>query len=151
MAPWKTVGFARFVVATSRRMLPVACVQLVILGLFTVTTGPWGYLWLQLLPLMTLYPVQIRIRSAAEHGMDVGRPETPGDPWISRSSTLNVFERFVIAPMDQNYHYEHHIFPSIPNYNLARVHDYLIAAGVPVPTQRSYIGFTLRKILADFR
>lgn len=151
VAPWKTVGFARFVVATSRRMLPVACVQLVILGLFTVTTGPWGYLWLQLLPLMTLYPVQIRIRSAAEHGMDVGRPETPGDPWISRSSTLNVFERFVIAPMDQNYHYEHHIFPSIPNYNLARVHDYLIAAGVPVPTQRSYIGFTLRKILADFR
>ncbi len=151
VSPWKRVGVPLFILNMSRRMLPVVAVQSVILLLFTVTTGPSFYLWLHLIPLMTLYPVQIRIRSAAEHGTEAEAPESGPDPWLTRSGRLNLLERLIIAPMDQHYHYEHHLFPGIPNYNLPRVHRELVAAGIPIPTHASYVGFVIRKVREDFR
>jgi len=151
VSPWKGAGVRRFMLNTSTRMLPVVATQSTILLLFTVTTGPWSYLWLHLVPLMTLYPVQIRIRSAAEHGTEAGAAESGTDTWLTRSGQLNLLERLIIAPMDQHYHYEHHLFPGIPNYNLPRVHGELVAAGIPVPTHRSYIGFVIRKVQEDLR
>ena len=151
ISPWKSVGVPFFLLNTANRMLPVVGVQSAIVLLFTATTGPWFYLWLHLVPLMTLYPVQIRIRSAAEHGSESGAPRAGGGTWISRSGRLNVIERLIIAPMDQHYHYEHHVFPGIPNYNLPRAHRELVAAGISIPTHRSYIGFVARKVLRDDR
>jgi fatty acid desaturase len=43
------------------------------------------------------------------------------------------------------------VFPSIPNYNLPEVHRLLVAAGIPVPTNRSYFGFLFQKIRAEWR
>jgi fatty acid desaturase len=133
-------------------MVPVAVTQIVLLTIYTVAGGPWAYLLLHILPIMTLYPLQIRVRSIAEHGFEVGyQPTSPQEAWMTRTSQLNVLERWIIAPFGQYLHYEHHVFPSIPNYNLPHVHRLLMAAGIPVPTNRSYFGFLFQKMRAEWR
>jgi fatty acid desaturase len=151
VSPWRRLTPAYFV-RMAATMVPVAATQLVLLAVFTVAGGPWAYLLLHVLPIMTLYPLQIRVRSIAEHGFEAGyHPESPQEAWVTRTSRLNVVERWVIAPFGQYLHYEHHVFPSIPNYNLPEVHRLLVAAGIPVPINRSYFGFLFQKIRADWR
>lgn len=70
---------------------------------------------------------------------------------MTRTSRLNFLERFIVAPFGQYLHYEHHVFPSIPNYNLPQVHRLLVAAGIPMPANRSYFGFLFQKIRAEWR
>ena len=149
VSPWRNLTpayFARMAAA----FLPVAVAQLVLLGLYGATAGPLGYVLLHILPITTLYPVQIRVRSIAEHGYEAGEGPEGGEAWMTRTSHLTWLERWIVAPFGQYLHYEHHVFPSIPNYNLPAVHRLLLDAGVPVPVNRSYFGFVLRKIRAEW-
>ena len=151
VSPWRRLTPAYFA-RMAGSMVPVAAIQLVLLGIYTLAGGPWAYLLLHVLPIMTLYPLQIRVRSIAEHGFEAGyRPSSPQEAWMTRTSRLNVLERWIIAPLGQYLHYEHHVFPSIPNYNLARVHRLLVAAGIPVPTNRSYFGFVWNRLRTEWR
>ena len=120
VSPWRRLTPAYFV-RMAATMIPVAITQLALLALFTMTGGPWAYLLLHVLPIMTLYPLQIRVRSIAEHGFEAGyHPESPQEAWVTRTSRLNVVERWIIAPFGQYLHYEHHVFPSIPELQPAR-------------------------------
>src|SRR5512144_1587446 len=151
VSPWRrlTTGYFTRMAAA---MVRVAITQIVLLSIYTVAGGPWAYLLLHVLPIMTLYPLQIRVRSIAEHGFEAGyQPTSPQEAWMTRTSRLNVLERWIIAPFGQYLHYEHHVFPSIPNYNLPHVHRLLMAAGIPVPTNRSYFGFLFQKMRAEWR
>jgi fatty acid desaturase len=151
VSPWRRLT-ARYFLRMAGTMIPVAVTQAVLLAVFTVAGGPWAYLLLHVLPIMTLYPLQIRVRSIAEHGFEAGyHPTSPQEAWMTRTSRLNVLERFIVAPFGQYLHYEHHVFASIPNYNLAQVHRLLVAAGIPMPTNRSYFGFLFRKLRAEWR
>jgi fatty acid desaturase len=151
VSPWRRLT-PRYFARMAAAMVPVAVTQIVLLSIYTVTGGPWAYLLLHILPIMTLYPLQIRVRSIAEHGFEAGyRPTSPQEAWMTRTSRLNVLERWIIAPFGQYLHYEHHVFPSIPNYNLPHVHRLLVAAGIPVPTNRSYFGFLFQKMRAERR
>jgi fatty acid desaturase len=151
VSPWRRLT-ARYFLRMAGTMVPVAGTQAVLLAVFTVAGGPWAYLLLHVLPIMTLYPLQIRVRSIAEHGFEAGyHPTSPQEAWMTRTSRLNVLERFIVAPFGQYLHYEHHVFPSIPNYNLSQVHRFLVAAGIPMPTNRSYFGFLFRKLRAEWR
>ena len=150
VSPWRnlTPGYFGRMAA---QFLPVAVIQLALLSLYAVTAGPLAYVLLHILPVTTLYPAQIRIRSIAEHGFEAGyRPDGARETWVTRTSRLNPLERWIIAPFGQHLHYEHHVFPSIPNYNLPGVHRLLIQAGIPVPMNRSYFGFVWRKIRAEW-
>jgi fatty acid desaturase len=151
VSPWRRLT-ARYFLRMAGTMIPVAVTQAVLLAVFTVAGGPWAYLLLHVLPIMTLYPLQIRVRSIAEHGFEASyHPTSPQEAWMTRTSRLNVLERFIVAPFGQYLHYEHHVFPSIPNYNLSQVHRLLVAAGIPMPTNRSYFGFLFRKLRAEWR
>jgi fatty acid desaturase len=151
VSPWRRLT-ARYFLRMAGTMIPVAVTQAVLLAVFTVAGGPWAYLLLHVLPIMTLYPLQIRVRSIAEHGFEAGyHPTSPQGAWMTRTSRLNVLERFIVAPFGQYLHYEHHVFPSIPNYNLSQVHRLLVAAGIPMPSNRSYFGFLFRKLRAEWR
>lgn len=148
VSPWRRLT-PRHVAHAVRSMVPVALTQVVLLAVFTMAGGPWAYLLLHVLPIMTLYPLQIRVRSIAEHSFDAGyHPDSPQDAWVTRTSRLNFLERWIVAPFGQYLHYEHHVFPGVPNYNLGRVHRLLVDAGIPVPTNRSYFGFVFLKIRA---
>jgi fatty acid desaturase len=151
VSPWKRLS-PRYFAQMIRATVPVILVQLVLLAVFTAAGGPWAYLLLHVLPIMTIYPLQIRVRSIAEHGFEAGyRPDSPPEAWVTRTSRLNVLERWIVAPFGQYLHYEHHVFPGIPNYNLPQIHRLLVDAGIPVPTNRSYFGFFFLKIRGEWR
>jgi fatty acid desaturase len=151
VSPWRRLT-PRYFLQMAGSMIPVAVAQVVLLTIFTVAGGPWAYVLLHVLPIMTLYPLQIRVRSIAEHGFEAGyQPTSPQEAWMTRTSRLNFLERFIVAPFGQYLHYEHHVFPSIPNYNLPQVHRLLVAAGIPMPTNRSYFGFLFQKLRAEWR
>jgi fatty acid desaturase len=150
VSPWRNLTPAYFG-RLAAQFLPVAVTQLALLGLYAATVGPLAYVLLHILPITMLYPVQIRIRSIAEHGFEAGyRPDGARETWVTRTSRLNPLEKWIIAPFGQYLHYEHHVFPSIPNYNLPQVHGLLVKAGIPVPMNRSYFGFVWRKIRAEW-
>lgn len=59
-----------------------------------------------------------RLRTTSEH---LG---TPGTHELNDTRTVlpNPVERFFIAPYGVNYHLEHHLFPSVPGFRLAKLH-----------------------------
>ena len=151
VSPWRRLT-PRYFLRMAGSMVPVAVTQAILLVVFTAVGGRWAYLLLHVLPIMTLYPLQIRVRSIAEHGFEAGyHPTSPQEAWMTRTSRLNLLERLVVAPFGQYLHYEHHVFPSIPNYNLPGVHRLLVAAGIPMPTNRSYFGFLVQRLRAEWR
>ena len=92
-------------------------------ALLWVTNG-WVYfaiLWL--LPYMTIAQFLVRVRTIAEHhaleeesGTDATRHVDP-----------TLLEALSISPLNINCHLVHHIFPSIPQYNLPAMTDILFA------------------------
>lgn len=150
VSPWRSLSPVT-IVQIATRLLPVALTQLALLALFAATAGAWFYLFFHLLPIVTLYPFQIHVRSIAEHAPEDREPRSGDEAWVTRSSRLNPLEWLVMAPLGQHHHYEHHVFPSVPHYNLAKVRAVLEGAGVAVPMNRSYFGFVARRIASDLR
>jgi fatty acid desaturase len=148
-APWKQLSLL-FLLRGVLQMWPVVVTQALILSYYTLILGSGYYLLLYLLPIVTFYPAQIRLRSTVEHGFEAGfQPKSPQEYWVVRSTRGAWLERFVFSPFGIHYHFEHHLFPAIPHYNLRRVHKLLVKSGFPVPIAPSYIGFVLQKVRAE--
>lgn len=90
------------------------------LKLWTIIALYWfvPYLtWLQLIS---------RLRSIAEHyALEYDQPLRQ-----TRSISTNLWEKLFIAPLNLNYHLEHHLYPSVPFYNLAKLHQCLLKSDV---------------------
>jgi fatty acid desaturase len=94
-----------------------------IIGTAIVGTGVWlqaVLLWF--LPAFTLLPVILRIRSIAEHFGVEGTHELN----TSRNFVCGFWERLLLAPHNVGYHLDHHLFPSVPFYNLPLLHRVLL-------------------------
>lgn len=124
-------------------MLPIAGGQALVVAYYWALIGPEFYLYLYLFPLMTLYPAQIRLRSACEHSFDAAYDATAAGRWVSRSTDANFLERFIIGPLCSDHHFEHHLLPSVPYYNLPLVRRILERKGIQVPVSSSYVGYLL--------
>jgi fatty acid desaturase len=87
----------------------------------------WPLAWL------SPYMAFSRIRNAAEHG---GLPGTLGtDIWTNtRSVRARWWERLTVAPNHVNWHFEHHLAPTVPGYRLQALHQALNHAGLPRPS-----------------
>lgn len=98
----------------------LAIVQLAIFGLFVALDHPWLYLTLWLLPLVTLGKLFAHLRNVAEHVKNADVE----DSILSRLRTIRcgILESFFLAPLNFNYHAEHHLYPYIPFYNLPQAH-----------------------------
>ena len=86
-------------------------------------TDSWVYfvlLWL--LPLATVTTVVFRLRTIAEHSSLADDHELRS----TRTVLPALFERLLIAPCNVNYHLEHHLYPSVPFYNLEKLHRRLL-------------------------
>ncbi len=96
----------------------VAC----LVGLLWIT-GAWlQFLIFWIIPGYTFLAMFTRMRSVAEHLMlenehELNRTRHVDGTW---------FERATIAPLYINYHIAHHLFPSVPFYNLPKLHERLM-------------------------
>lgn len=103
--------------------------QLIIIGTLYSFTGINSLLYYFLffiVPLFCIFPLLLRIRVVVQHySKDL---KISLGIWMSRTTITSLFEHFVIgARMD--YHFEHHLFPTIPHYNLKKLHLDLLNAG----------------------
>jgi fatty acid desaturase len=104
-----------------------------------VTNGWIPYLLLWVVPSMTLGTVLFRIRILAEHPATKAVDEIHDTRFVEGT----VLERLSIAPLNINYHLEHHLFPSVPCHHLPALHKLLVGRGIYRPGQnhfRSYLG-----------
>jgi fatty acid desaturase len=85
----------------------------------------WTYLVLWALPLLTLIQPILRFRALCEHGAvtDFSSPLT------AARTSLPPWWLAWMFPHHVNYHIEHHLYPSIPHYNLPEAHRLLAARG----------------------
>jgi fatty acid desaturase len=82
----------------------------------------WPVVWL------TTYMLFSRIRNVAEHGALPGTREP--DIWRNTRTVLaSWWERLTVAPNYVNYHFEHHLLPAVPAWQLPRFHRWLREQG----------------------
>ncbi len=91
--------------------------------------GVWPQLALYwLVPQFSILQVLARLRGYAEHGGRIGESHELD---MSRTVNANPLEKFLFAPGNVHRHLEHHLYPSVPFYNLERLHTAMtVKAGV---------------------
>jgi fatty acid desaturase len=95
----------------------------------------WAYLYLWLLPLLTLTGYLATLRVVAEHQpvsyarLPTEDFDSPLEPPLTRSIPAGRVARFFLAPLNFCYHFEHHAFPAVPYTSLPRLHHLLKERG----------------------
>lgn len=107
--------------------------QAVVLGLFLYGCGPWGvayYLVCYAYSLLGVLPVLVRIRTVVQHhdGSEANPAANLAVRFVSRT-TVAPFVEFLLVGARMDYHFEHHLFPGLPYYNLRRMHRRLNDTG----------------------
>lgn len=133
----------RYATATERRRILVEYGVLGLIYGLLFSSVALGQLWeLWLLPLM-LTGHLTAVRGLAQHGVTQAH-----DPFLaSRSMRINPLMAFLMV--NENYHLEHHFFPEIPSYHLARAHHLLWPRLPRAVTGSSYVGFLLKFLAAS--
>ena len=100
---------------TSKKLFHVIFSQILLIFFFGINGLYFFYIiWLYLA--MTISPLLSRLRFLVEH---------PGKNNTTRTTSSTFLEKIFFAPHNFNYHFEHHMWPMIPPYNLARIHNHL--------------------------
>jgi len=104
------------------------------------------YLVLWILPLVTVVQAILRLRAIAEHGAttDFSSPLT-----AARTNVLPGWLEWLVFPHRVNYHIEHHLYASVPHYNLPRLHREMDERGMLQGAEVVPFRATLGKIFAN--
>ena len=115
--------------------------QLVLCATLSLLFGWWGYLLLWWVPVFLFTFLPDNLRAFVEHS----HPESDerADEHRLITHLPNPLERALLAPMNMNYHAAHHLWPSIPYYNLPAADAELQKASVSdaLAWRRSYLGY----------
>jgi fatty acid desaturase len=95
----------------------------VALAWVTWTTGVWAacyYFFFWLVPLFTSFAFFMILRQIVQHG-------NGGRGWLTNTRVflLRPFIRFSVFPIGQDYHLPHHLFATVPHYQLRKLHEVL--------------------------
>ena len=104
--------------------------QTVIVLAFVAVGRPELYVLLWWLPHLTVWRVINRLRAIAEHGglmQSDDRRQTTHDVRQSRVAS------FFLVPFNIGYHLAHHVDMGVPNWNLPRLQNELVASGWVTP------------------
>jgi fatty acid desaturase len=114
--------------------------------LFTASGYLPQYLVLWVLPLVTVVQAILRLRAIAEHGAttDFSSPLT-----AARTNVAPAWLEWLIFPHHVNYHIEHHLYASVPHYNLPALHRAMAERGMLESAELVAFALTLRKIFAQ--
>ena len=123
----------------------VIAFQLMALALFAMTGYVVEYIVLWVLPLVTVVQAILRLRAIAEHGAttDFSSPLT-----AARTNVAPGWLEWLIFPHHVNYHVEHHLYASVPHYNLPLLHREMRARGMLEGAEVIPFRTTLAKIFA---
>jgi len=118
--------------STARRNLAgKALAQLIILGQFALVQGILSgllfYAIFWLVPVLCIFPVLKRLKAITEH-FDPDLRRAGNHSWIARTSAVGRVQDHVIGAR-MEYHFEHHVLPTIPYRGLKRVHRRLEERG----------------------
>ena len=99
----------------NRNLIHIIFAQILLIIFFGINDVFFFYLiWLYLA--MTISPLLSRLRFLVEH---------PGKNNTTRTTSSTFLEKLFFAPHNFNYHFEHHMWPTIPPYNLKRIHNHI--------------------------
>jgi fatty acid desaturase len=129
----------RHVSLSSAERLRFVAFLLVTATLFTLFHGWMWFLLLWVVPMGTIFGALVRLRAIAEHLV------CPSENELNESRHVEAtwFERLTLAPFNVNYHLAHHLFPSVPWYNLPKLQARLEKLEVfqhHAKVTRSYLG-----------
>ncbi|PPR62116.1 MAG: hypothetical protein CFH10_00927 [Alphaproteobacteria bacterium MarineAlpha4_Bin2] len=85
------------------------------------------YLLLWIIPMVTIQQPLLRYRAICEHG---AVSDTASPLFASRTNFAPRWLHWWMFPHNVNYHIEHHLYPSIPFYNLPECHREMLSRGV---------------------
>jgi fatty acid desaturase len=94
----------------------IAIWQLALIGGLTYFVAWWAWPVLWLVPLYGFAFLGDNFRAFAEHSQPY--PDARADRHRLITFLSNPLERIFVAPLNMNYHAAHHLWPSIPYYNL---------------------------------
>ena len=124
----------------------VIALHVLALAAFAASGHLVQYLVLWVLPLVTVVQAILRLRAIAEHGAttDFSSPLT-----AARTNLGPAWLRWLIFPHNVNYHVEHHLYASVPQYNLPRLHAEMKRCGILDGAEVIPFRQTLGKIFAE--
>ncbi len=131
-----------------RDLVILAGWQGLLIGGLSAAIGPWAWPLLWLLPVYLFSYLADLLRSFVEHSHPQADAQADARRLISFVS--HPLERLVFAPMSMNLHAAHHLWTSIPYYNLARadreMQTHPQSAGLE--WRGTYLGYLLRYFVA---
>ena len=124
----------------------VVVVHALLLAFFAWSGYLVEYLVLWILPLITVVQAVLRLRAIAEHGAttDFSSPLT-----AARTNTGPRWLEWLIFPHQVNYHIEHHLYASVPHYNLRQLNREMAQRGLLEGAELMPFRLTLRKLFAE--
>ena len=124
----------------------VIALHIVALVAFAASGYLIQYLVLWVLPLVTVVQAILRLRAIAEHGAttDFSSPLT-----AARTNLGPAWLRWLVFPHNVNYHVEHHLYASVPQHNLPRLHAEMKRQGILEGAEVISFRQTLGKIFAE--
>ena len=121
---------------------PTLAAQVLIFAAITAFFPWWYYPLFWIAPIYFLMFVPHKLRMFCEHGQ-AALPDEAADDRRLITYLPGFLERALLSPMNNNFHAEHHLWPSAPYYNLPRLHR-LVGSQSQIEWRRSYVGFLWR-------
>ena len=149
-------GAPASLLASPRLMIGKGVTQLVVLGQFIllqgIARGALFYVVFWLVPIVCMYPMILRLKTITEH-FDPGLRSPDTVMWTARTSVAGWLQNhWVGARME--YHFEHHVLPTIPYRGLRRMHRRLEESGLFTEhaevISHGYAQFLGRAVLGSF-
>lgn len=132
--------------STISKVLLIVSMNLIVLLFHWFFLGLWSYVFLWLLPIFLCVYLADLFRVFCEHSM-LDDTEAADQKMRLVSFVPGLLERAFIAPLNMNFHAEHHLWTAIPYYKLKFAHS--LCANKPlyiehVELRRSYFGHCAR-------
>ena len=126
-----------------RSRLPSIILQPLIIGAFWALGLPiWSYIVLWIAPIYFMVFLPNEIRTFCEHAVLI-LPDASADRSRLITFKPSFLEALYFSPRNMSYHAEHHLWPTIPYYNLPRARS-LIEAHKEITQETSYLARLLR-------
>jgi fatty acid desaturase len=130
--------------------------QVVVLGQFVLLQGVlrgilfYAVFWL--VPIVCMYPMILRLKTITEH-FDRGLRMPNTVNWIARTSYAGWLQNHLVGAR-MEYHFEHHVLPTIPYRGLKRLHRRLDQTDLFVRHREvlshGYVLFLTRAVVSSF-